>query len=234
MHDFGAVFQREERLAPLDRQAMAGGDHLVDGSQGLACEIVDTDADLAAGLDARPGVTRRNEGTPRHAKLVGGDGFGHGRAHDPHRGLALGFEPRLALDQKLTREFSQFIGGEGFLHVLGGAELQRLHGGLDGPVASDDHYVHIGAQVLHSLHHFDAAHLRHLHVREYEIVVVALYEPEGFRSGFHRVDVVTLQHQDAPEGIQDHRLVVNGKDARFGMGHFHAFEGLGLMREIQA
>jgi hypothetical protein len=84
-----------------------GSSNRFDRAERLAREVVEAGAQLAARLDARPGVPVRDERSPGDAVLVGARRLGRARRHDAHARLALRLEARLAADAQLLREVEQ-------------------------------------------------------------------------------------------------------------------------------
>ena len=100
------------------------------------------------------------------------------------------------------------------------AELRRLDGRLDGPVARDHHDRDRGLGVVEGLEDLHAVPLRHLDVEQDEVDAALARARERLVAVDGLLDGVALELEDLAERAPDGGLVVGDEDGRgIGQGH---------------
>src|SRR5262249_13707798 len=97
-----------------------------------------------------------------------------------------------------------------------GAELGRLHRGLDGSVAGDHHHGGLGTDSLELREGVESIRAGHPDVEEDQVRALVLQPRNGFLRRSSHGDPVPLVLQHAAQGLLDRPLVVDDEDVLRG------------------
>jgi hypothetical protein len=150
-----------------------------------------------------------------------GDGGEHLVERERRRdGLAdLVERDRLAEPEVLRREalllqaalddVHHLLDAEGLDHVVVGAALHRVDGGLDGAEARHDDRDDAGVGAVELVEQLEAAHAGHLQVGDDEVVGVALELLQGALPVVCGADLEALEREEVREDLPDDLLVIH-------------------------
>jgi hypothetical protein len=102
---------------------------------------------------------------------------------------------------------------EGLLDEVERAQLGRLDGGVDGPVAGDHDDVEVGVALPHLRQHLEAVHPGHLDVEQNEVGAGILEPPERLLAVLREHGLVLLVAEDHVHRIADVLFVVDDQNA---------------------